>query len=46
MSAQAEKARPTTVAELLETDEAKGLLETARQTGSLDTTEIALALDD
>ena len=46
MSAQAEKARPATVAELLETDEAKGLLEAARQTGSLNTTEIALALDE
>jgi RNA polymerase primary sigma factor len=46
LSAQAEKARPTTVAELLETDEAKGLLEAARQTGSLNTTEIALALDE
>jgi RNA polymerase primary sigma factor len=46
LSAQAEKARPTTVAELLETDEAKGLLEAARQTGSLNTTEIASALDE
>jgi len=46
LSAQAEKARPATVAELLETDEAKGLLEAARQTGSLNTTEIALALDE
>jgi RNA polymerase primary sigma factor len=46
LSAQAEKARPVTVAELLETDEAKGLLETARQAGSLSTTEIALALDE
>src|SRR6185437_14714028 len=46
LSAQAEKARPSTVAELLETDEAKGLLESARQTGSLNATEIALALDE
>ncbi len=46
MSAQAEKARPSTVAELLETDEAKGLLEAARQTGSLNATDIALALDE
>ena len=46
MSAQAEKARPSTVAELLETDEAKGLLESARQTGSLNATDIALALDE
>src|SRR5207253_4390158 len=46
LSAQAEKARPSTVAELLETDEAKGLLESARQTGSLNATDIALALDE
>jgi RNA polymerase primary sigma factor len=46
LSTQAEKARPATIAELLETDEAKGLLEAARQTGSLNTTEIALALDE
>ena len=46
MSAQAEKARPATIAELLETDEAKGLLEAARPSGSLNTTEIALALDE
>jgi RNA polymerase primary sigma factor len=46
LSTQAEKAKPATIAELLETDEAKGLLEAARQTGSLNTTEIALALDE
>jgi RNA polymerase primary sigma factor len=46
LSTQAEKARPATIAELLETDEAKGLLEAARQTGSLNTTEIGLALDE
>jgi RNA polymerase primary sigma factor len=46
LSVQAEKARPSTVAELLETDEAKGLLEAARQTGSLNATDIALALDE
>jgi RNA polymerase primary sigma factor len=46
LSTQAEKGRPTTVAELLETDEAKGLLEAARPTGSLSSTEIALALDE
>ena len=46
MSTQAEKTRPATIVELLETDEAKGLLEAARQTGSLNTTEIALALDE
>jgi RNA polymerase primary sigma factor len=46
LSTQAEKAKPATIAELLETDEAKGLLEAAKQTGSLNTTEIALALDE
>jgi RNA polymerase primary sigma factor len=46
LSTQAERARPATVAELLETDEAKGLLEAARPTGSLNTTEIALALNE
>jgi RNA polymerase primary sigma factor len=46
LSALAEKVRPSTVAELLETDEAKGLLEAAKQTGSLNTTDIALALDE
>jgi RNA polymerase primary sigma factor len=46
VSAQAEKARPATVAELLETDEAKGLLDAARQTGTLSSNEIALALDE
>jgi RNA polymerase primary sigma factor len=46
LSAQAEKARPTSTAELLETDEVKGLLEVARQAGSLNSTEIGLALDE
>src|SRR5947207_12234551 len=46
LSDQSEKAKPATVAELLETEEAKALLETARQSGSLNTTEIALALDE
>jgi RNA polymerase primary sigma factor len=46
LTAQAEKARPSTVAELLETDEAKGLLESAKQTGTLSSTEISLALDE
>jgi RNA polymerase primary sigma factor len=46
LSALAEKVRPSTVAQLLETDEAKGLLEAAKQTGSLNTTDIALALDE
>ena len=46
MSAQAEKGRPATVAELLETDEAKGLLDAARQTGTLSSNEISHALDE
>jgi RNA polymerase primary sigma factor len=46
LSAQSEKAKPATVAELLETEEAKGLLEAARQTGSLNAAAIALALDE
>jgi len=46
LSAQSEKAKPATVAELLETEEAKGLLESGRQSGSLNATEIALALDE
>jgi RNA polymerase primary sigma factor len=46
LTAQAEKARPATVAELLETDEVKGLLDAARQTGTLSSTEISLALDE
>jgi RNA polymerase primary sigma factor len=46
LSAQAEKARPTSIGELLETDEAKGLLETARQTGSLSSNDVTLALDE
>jgi RNA polymerase primary sigma factor len=46
LSAQAEKARPTSIGELLETDEAKGLLELAKQTGSISSSDIALALDE
>jgi RNA polymerase primary sigma factor len=46
LSVQAEKARPTSIGELLETDEAKGLLETARQTGSLSSNDVTLALDE
>jgi RNA polymerase primary sigma factor len=46
LSAQAEKARPATVAELLETDEVKGLLDAAKQAGSVTTSDIALAVDE
>jgi RNA polymerase primary sigma factor len=46
LTAQAEKTRPSTVAELLETDEAKGLLEAAKPTGTLTSGDISLALDE
>ena len=46
MSEQGERARPSTIAEVLETDEAKGLLETGREAGSLSMEEIALALGE
>src|SRR6476619_3407733 len=46
MSQQGEKVRPSTIAEILQTDEAKGLLETGREAGSLSTEEIALALGE
>jgi RNA polymerase primary sigma factor len=44
--AQGERAKPSSIAEVLETDEAKGLLETGREAGSLSTEEIALALGE
>ncbi len=44
MSEQGERVRATTIGEVLETDEAKALLETGREAGSLTTEEIALAL--
>jgi RNA polymerase primary sigma factor len=40
------KARPTTLAEVLESDEAKNLVEAGRDAGTLTTAEIALALDE
>ena len=46
MSEQGERARPSTIAEVLETDEAKGLLEAGREAGTLNTEEIALALGE
>src|SRR5215211_5093037 len=46
VSKQGEKVRPSTIAEVLETDEAKALLETGREAGSLRTEEIALALGE
>src|SRR3954452_8556050 len=44
MSAVAPRKGSTPVEDVLETDEAKGLLETGREAGSLSTEEIALAL--
>ena len=46
MNEQGERAKPSSIAEVLETDEAKGLLETGREAGSLSTEEIALALGE
>jgi RNA polymerase primary sigma factor len=39
-------AKPVSLGELLETEEAKGLLESGRETGSLSADDIALALDE
>ena len=46
MSEQGVRVKPSTIAEVLETDEAKGLLETGREAGSLSMEEIALALGE
>jgi RNA polymerase primary sigma factor len=46
LSAQADKARPATAAELLDTDEVKGLLDAAKQTGSISSADVALAVDE
>jgi RNA polymerase primary sigma factor len=46
MSAVAARKGSTPVEDVLETDEAKGLLETGREAGSLSTEEIALALGE
>jgi RNA polymerase primary sigma factor len=46
VSEQGVRAKPSSIAEVLETDEAKGLLESARESGSLSTEEIALALGE
>ena len=46
MSEEGERARSLSIAEVLETDEAKGLLESGRVAGSLSTEEIALALGE
>ncbi len=44
--AQGERVRVTSIGEVLETEEAKGLLESARQTGTLSTEEISVALGE
>jgi RNA polymerase primary sigma factor len=46
VSEQGVKAKPSTTAEVLETDEAKALLEAGREAGSLTTEEIALGLGE
>jgi RNA polymerase primary sigma factor len=46
LSEQGERVKPSSIAEVLETDEAKGLLEAGREAGSLSTEEIALALSE
>jgi len=46
VSEQGVRVKPSSIAEVLETDEAKGLLETGREAGSLSTEEIALALGE
>jgi RNA polymerase primary sigma factor len=46
VSEQGVRVKPSTVAEVLETDEAKGLLEAGREAGSLSTEEISLALGE
>jgi RNA polymerase primary sigma factor len=43
---QGEGAKAMSIAEVLETDEARGLLENGRESGSLSTEEIALALSE
>jgi RNA polymerase primary sigma factor len=46
VSQQGERAKPSSVGDVLETDEAKGLVEAGREAGSLSTDEIALALGE
>jgi RNA polymerase primary sigma factor len=46
VSEQGVRVKPSSIAEVLETDEAKGLLEAGREAGSLSTEEIALALGE
>ena len=46
MREQGVRVKPTSIAEVLETDEAKALLDAGREAGSLSTDEIALALGE
>src|SRR5690348_2746090 len=46
VSEQGERVKVVTIGDVLETDEAKGLLESGRESGSLTTEEIALALGE
>ncbi len=46
MREQGEGAKPMSIVDVLETDEARGLLESGREAGSLSTEEIALALSE
>jgi RNA polymerase primary sigma factor len=46
VSEEGERARSMSIAEVLETDEAKALLESGRESGSLSTEEITLALGE
>ncbi len=46
MKEQGERVKPASIAELLDTEEAKALLEAGRESGSLSTEEIALALGE
>src|SRR3954470_22308063 len=46
VSEQGERTKPTSIAEVLDTDEAKGLLEAGRTSGSLSTEEITAALGE
>ena len=46
MSEQGVRVKPSSIAEVLDTDEAKGLLDVGREAGSLSTEEIALALNE
>jgi RNA polymerase primary sigma factor len=46
VSEQGVRSKPSSIAEVLETDEAKGLLDVGREAGSLSTEEIALALNE